>query len=218
MRSSRDLVLFDFDGTIADSLAIAIQVYNEIAPSLRIPRITADDDRLRHMNPREALRANAIPMWKVPPLIVAIRFRLRSRIDAVPIFPDIAAAIDELRAAGHRCAIVSSNSRENIERFLARNRIEGLEILATGVGLFGKPKALRKALRTAGATAANAVYVGDETRDIVAAREVGMRSIAVSWGYAGRSALVATNPTHVVDTPRELVAAVRGTRDEARAS
>jgi len=47
-------------------------------------------------------------------------------------------------------------------------------------------------------------YVGDEVRDVEAAREVGVTSIAVSWGYAERAALTALEPSYLVNEPLEL--------------
>ncbi len=210
MASNRRLLLFDFDGTIADSMTVAVEVFNEVAPLLRIGRIATDDTRLRHMNPREALRASAIPLWKVPPLLALVRHRLHRRMDGILPFPDVVEAIDTLSRTGHRCAIVSSNSHANIARFLDRHRLSHLEILGTGAGLFGKPRALRKALARAGVHADRAVYVGDELRDVEAARDVGLRSVAVSWGYAGREALLAAGPDHLVDRTTELVSVLTG--------
>ncbi len=206
MSGDRGLVLFDFDGTIADSMHIALEVYNSVAPGLGVPRITADDARLRRMSPRDALRASSIPMWKVPRLLAAIRSGMRDRMHAIGLFPGMDAAVRDLTVAGFRCGIVSSNARENIEPFLARHRIDSLEIVGTGTSLFGKASALRKALRHARTEATRAFYVGDEVRDVVAAAEVGMRSVAVSWGYAARGALVAQRPDLIVDRPEELAA------------
>lgn len=201
---TRGLVLFDFDGTIADSLEIALAAYNDVAPKLGIPRIAADDARLRHMNPREALRASEIPLWKVPQLISAVRTGMRERMHAVPLFPGMDTAIDEIRRSDFRCGIVSSNARENIEQFLDRHRIGPLEVLGSGASLFGKPALLKKVLRSERYEARRAFYVGDEVRDIVAASDVGMRSVAVSWGYASRDALVAERPNILVDRPQDL--------------
>jgi phosphoglycolate phosphatase len=204
MNDTSGLVLFDFDGTLADSLAVALDVYNTVAPRFAAPRISADDAELRRMNPRDALRASAIPMWKVPRLMSAIRSGMRDRMDMVPLFPGMDVAVRDLACAGFRCGIVSSNARDNIEPFLARNGMDEVEILGTGTSLFGKAAALRKVLRRERVEAARAFYVGDEVRDVAAAAEVGMRSVAVSWGYADRGALVSEGPDLLVDRPDEL--------------
>lgn len=200
----RNLVLFDFDGTIADSMMVALEVYNDLAPGLGIPTISIDDARLRTMNPRDALKASAIPLWKVPSLLSGVRSGMKARMHGIRLFPGMDRTVSELGEAGFRCGIVSSNSRENIEAFLARHRMDQLEILGTGTSLFGKPSMLRKVLRREGVEPKHAFYVGDEVRDIAAAAELGMRSVAVSWGYADRSALAGMRPDVLVDTPDEL--------------
>ena len=63
-----------------------------------------------------------------------------------------------------------------------------------GAALFGKPRKLRAVLRRAGVPARRAVLIGDEMRDIEAARGVGMASAAVAWGYNAGAALRAAGP------------------------
>lgn len=202
------LVLFDFDGTLADSLVVALDVYNGVARELGVPVISADDAALRRMSPREALRSRGIPLWKVPRLVSAVRDGLRSRMDEIPLFPGIDAAVHALVGEGLRCGIVSSNARENVEACLGRHGVVDLEVLGAGTSLFGKASMLAKVLKKTGVAPANAIYVGDEVRDIVAAREVGMRSVAVSWGFADREALAQERPSAIVDDVADLARAV----------
>lgn len=204
--SSQRAAVFDFDGTIADSLAEVVEVYNRIARDMGIPTVSAaDGPRLRKMKPLEALRAYDIPVWKVPAITQAVRAGLRARIDAVQPFEGVHAAVQQLRAAGIRCFILSSNSSDNIRQFLARHGMQEFELLSGGSSLFGKGPQLRKLIRHANLPDSEVFYVGDEVRDIVAAAEAGVRSVAVTWGYSDREALVAQRPDFLVDTPDELV-------------
>lgn len=205
----RALVLFDFDGTLADSLTVALDVYNGVAPSLGTPPLSADDTALRRMNPREALKATGIPMWKLPKLVTAVRSGMRSRMDEIRMFPGVRDALAELVADDFRVGIVSSNARENIEACLTRHEVVNVPVLGAGTSLFGKASVLRKVLRSENVPPSQAIYVGDEVRDIAAAREVGMRCVAVSWGYAARSALVEQQPEGLVDGADALVERLR---------
>jgi phosphoglycolate phosphatase len=115
------VAIFDFDGTIADSLAVVVSVYNEAAPRLRIPLLTPENSHgLRRMNPAEALKASGIPLWKVPLIMNAVRSGMRAHSETLAPFPGMSEALADLRAAGCGCCILSSNARENIEPFLAR--------------------------------------------------------------------------------------------------
>jgi phosphoglycolate phosphatase len=73
------------------------------------------------------------------------------------------------------------------------------------VGVFGKAPGLRRLLKEQHLQAAEAVYVCDELRDIEAAQLVGVRTVAVTWGFARRGNLVAKRPTALADTPEELM-------------
>lgn len=212
-RDARPIVLFDFDGTIADSLAVVVPVYDEVAVELGLRPLAREDlERLRRMGPREAMRAQGIPVWKLPRLVAAVRQRLHARMPSIAPFAGIDIALHRLVAAERRIGIVTSNARDNVEVFLGRHAMPPFELASYGASLFGKARLLRALIASTGAPASEVVYVGDETRDVVAARAVGARSIAVSWGYAHRDALATHGPSAIVDTPDELVDAILGPR------
>lgn len=211
MPDPRPVVLFDFDGTIADSLAVVVPAYNEVATEMGLPALGPGDvEALRRMGPREALRAHAVPVWRVPRLVARVRERLRDRMDGVVPFPGIDPAIRALREAGCRCGILTSNARENVDAFLSRHGMTHFEVISCGASLFGKGALLRRLVQRTGAHVEHVVYVGDEVRDVAAAASAGTRSIAVTWGYAHRDTLVAQRPGALVDAPGEIVAAVLG--------
>ena len=68
------------------------------------------------------------------------------------------------------------------------------------ISLFGKARKFTRVVRECGVAGARAIAIGDEARDITAARQAGIASGAVAWGYATRDLLVSCNPTHVFDT------------------
>jgi phosphoglycolate phosphatase len=49
------------------------------------------------------------------------------------------------------------------------------------------------------------IYIGDETRDIIAAQKAGIRSVAVTWGYNSHKALKAHHPDHLIHSPQALL-------------
>jgi len=201
--------VFDFDGTLADSAALALACYNESAGALGVPRVGPDDvRRLRRLGAFEALAAMRIPPWKVPGIVRAVRAGMRAGIGDVAPFPGVAEALRELRARGVRCFVLSTNERESIAAFLDRHAIDGFEAVEGGAGMFGKAAKLRALLARCGVDPAGAAYVGDELRDIDAARGAGARSVAVAWGYGDRDALATAGPDALVESPAGLVAAL----------
>ncbi|GAB4211605.1 MAG: HAD family hydrolase [Sandaracinaceae bacterium] len=204
--SELPVVLFDFDGTIADSFELVLAQYNAIAPRFRARAVDhAELPRLRKLAVPEIMREHRVTYWKLPLLVWSMRRRLHAHVADVAPFPGIVEALHALRDAGVRSSVLSTNSSANIERFLSRHDLRVFDDVAGGVSMFGKARALRRWVARAGVPKERVVYVGDEERDIDAAKAAGIRSVAVSWGYADRAQLAARRPTHLVDHPRELV-------------
>lgn len=202
-------VIFDFDGTLADTFDHVFDLYNRTAAWLRLRRVSRDEvGHLRTLRPVETMRALSVPVWKVPILAWSVRRGLRARMREMSPFPGIDAALSGLRARGVRCSVLSTNSRDNIERFVTHHGLAYFHALAGGSSVFGKAGHLRRFLAEHGLDASRTVYVGDEVRDIEAARAVGLRCVSVTWGFSHRDALVAASPDLVVDSPEALLAAL----------
>jgi phosphoglycolate phosphatase len=200
------VAIFDFDGTIADSMRQMLVAYNSIAPALNLELITEDRvAELRTLTPHEAMRAMNVSMWKLPRIMTAVRSAMRGTMNEVEPFPGIADALRELWRLGCKTAIVSSNSEPNIRALLARHDLDHFEAFSCGASMFGKAARLRKLTKHPKLAGSRFFYIGDETRDVTAARDAGLLSISVTWGYAVAPTLAAQNPTHLVDTPAELV-------------
>jgi phosphoglycolate phosphatase len=199
------LVIFDFDGTIADSFGESLLAYNRVAPRLRLRAVVESEvSELRRMTMGQLMTALAVPMWKLPRLMIAVRADLMEHFHAVRPVRGIPRALRELRAAGYRLAIVTSNSKANVHGFLARHDLEVFPTIVAGTSIFGKATRLRRLLRAARLGSARCVFIGDTTPDIRAAREAGTLAIAVSWGFAAHPPLAAEKPDAVLDHPADL--------------
>ncbi len=198
-------VVFDFDGTIADTLHLVADIYNGIASEMNLRQVTPSAKlALRRKTPGEVIRELGVPLHRMPFIGARIVERLKQRIgDALPFegMPEVCRALHESGVALH---IVSSNSDENIRAFLARHRLQCFEEIVSGGTAFGKHRLLRHVLEKQGAHADSTVYIGDEVRDISAARRVGMRVVSVGWGYSHPEILSRYAPDHLVSTPAEI--------------
>ena len=200
------MVIFDFDGTIADSQDRVIAEYNRIAPRFRVKAIDPSDlPRLRTLTGPVAMREHGVTFWKLPFIVSAMRSALREHSAAVEPHRGMPEALRALAASGYRLSVLSTNSSENIERFLARHELSVFEHVAGGASMFGTARALNKLVQRLKLDPAQAFYVGDEIRDVEAAAKAGIPSIAVSWGYADRSALARHAPTHLAEQPSDLL-------------
>lgn len=211
MTNMLNVAIFDFDGTIADSMREMLAAYNSVAAELSLEPITEQRaQELRTLTPTEAMRVMNVSMWKLPRLMTAVRAAMRARIAEVQPFAGVADTLRELWRHGCKTAIVSSNSEPNIRQLLARHDIDRFDLIDGGATMFGKASRLRKLIKRPELTGACCFYIGDEVRDVTAARDAGIGSIAVTWGYAAASALAAQSPDHLVHAPAELIPILTG--------
>jgi phosphoglycolate phosphatase len=205
-----DLAIFDFDGTLADTGEWMFGVLNALARRHRFPELTAAEvEMLRGRTNREIISYLGVPEWRLPFIARDGRAMARRDRDAIRLFPEAVETLEALKAAGLKIAIVSSNSEDTI-RYVLAHRASLVDHYGCGASLFGKAKKLRKALAATATPPERAVAIGDEVRDVEAARAAGMDSGAVLWGYATTQVLAQVEPTFAVDSFSGLASAVSG--------
>jgi len=201
-----DYFILDFDGTIADTLDMALAVYNTIAPEHNFMPAGAEDVELfRTKNPHELLGIYGISKLKLLTLTLRIKKEMARHIPEMKLFDGMDTAIKEIRNSGCRIGILTSNSAENVRACLAVNHLDGLiDFIYSGRSIFGKEKLIRKMLLREQIGTGRVVYAGDETRDIEACKATGIPIIAVSWGLNRKELLASHSPFIIADTPAEL--------------
>jgi phosphoglycolate phosphatase len=200
------LAIFDFDGTVADSLDWFFQIVNQVARKNRFREITAAErDMLRDRGSREIMSYLGVPAWKLPLIARDVRNMAARDIAQIRIFPWVADIFSDLRRRETTIAIVSSNSESNIKIALGANVAGLVQHYAGGAAMFGKGAKIRGVVKRSAAASESAASIGDEVRDVEAARAAGISSIAVTWGYASATALQDAGPTLLVRDPSELV-------------
>ncbi len=201
-------IIFDFDGTLADSAPWFVTILNELAQRHRFRQVSeAEIEMLRGRANREIVKYFRIPPWKMPLIAADLRRMSAAAADTIPLFPGVPELLADLAAAGMTVAVVSSNGEETIGRVLGP-AAAAVRHYACGIGLFGKARRLnrlRKALRL---DPARILCIGDEVRDIDAARQAGLPAAAVTWGYATEAVLRAAAPDHVFTSIPALRAAL----------
>lgn len=202
------LAIFDFDGTLTDSTAWFYDVVNEAARKHRFREVREDErEMLRASSSTAILRHVGVPRWKLPAITRTMQAAMRRDIDQFEPFDFVPDVFDRLIAEDIRIAVVSSNTEANIRHILGPEITARVDTFETGAGLFSKAKHFRAAMRKTGAT--RVVTIGDEERDILAARKLGIPALSVTWGFAARDLLTRVNPGRVIDDPEALIAAIR---------
>ncbi|MEO2089543.1 MAG: HAD hydrolase-like protein, partial [Gemmataceae bacterium] len=203
-------IVFDFDGTLADSMAESIRIFQQIGPELGLKPFTDLHDA-RNMPTRKILKEVGVTFWKLPKVVRAFQAAAAERAHELKLHPGLPDALADLHARGAHLGVLSSNREDNIRKCLAANGVEHLFSFVTGhPHLFGKARALRRIRRRHKIERSDLVYVGDETRDVEAAHAAGVGAAAVAWGYHTPELLNRLNPTVLLREPAELAVLVDG--------
>jgi len=199
------LVVWDFDGTLADSLPAAVGIFNRLAPEMGF-RPLDDVTAARGMSMRQLLRRQGISLWRLPRLVRRYHDAAAEGADQLKLAAGLPAALAAVAGSGARLGVLSSNREDNIRRCLRANGAEGHFAFVVGYPrLFGKAKALKRILRAERLTRSDVLYVGDELRDVEAAKRAGVRVAAVTWGFHTEALLRSGEPDFVVRDARDLV-------------
>lgn len=201
-------LLFDFDGTLADSLSALVAITNQLAPEFGFrPTPLAEVEALKGLTARQLIRHSGIPILKIPALLRRVRVELHQYSATISPCAGIPETIRTLHAQNHRLAVVTSNTPETVQAFLAAHQLTDYFLSVDGGGtLFRKGKLITRCLEQHQFATSDAVYVGDEVRDIEAARFAGVRAVSVTWGFNSRAALAAMDPDWLIDQPDRLLA------------
>ncbi len=198
-------VIFDFDGTLADTFVASIRIFEKITNKLE-PYTEDDILRLRGLTAFHVVRELRIRPWRMPWLLVRGRAMMRRDMETILVFEGIEDVLKRLQADGVAVYIISSNSPGNIRKLLVGKGMEGyFKHIYGNVGLFGKAKMLRRVIARNHLDTVNTYYVGDEGRDIEAAKRVGVKSVAVTWGFNSAELLKKHHPYAVAGSPKDLV-------------
>lgn len=204
-------LIFDFDGTIADSMAFVRELSDEVLPPLGINPLTDDQiEEMRKMTIIQGFRYLKVPVHKLPSIVIQVKQRMTGKIDRLEPIDGMIKALRDLKKLDVSMGILTSNSNTNVESFLKRHKIDDLfDFVQGGAGLFSKSGRLKNIARKKGLKLDECMYLGDEIRDVEAALAVHMPVIAVGWGINHEDVLKAHNPTHFVTKPSQIVDIVK---------
>jgi phosphoglycolate phosphatase len=200
------LVIFDFDGTLSDSGDWFLSVIDQLARRFRFRTVAPDQvEMLRHKSSREVIDFLGISRWKMPLIARHLRKLVGRNAHEIELFPGTPDLLERLADTGVKIALVTSNSEANARKILGEEHAARIDFYACGSSLFGKAPKFRRVLKKMGIPAAQALAIGDETRDVDAAREVGMRAGSVLWGYASEAVLTALRPDALFRKPQDII-------------
>ena len=201
------IILFDFDGVLADTLDDLLNFAREVCAQLGLPRnpTPADLEVLDTMSFVDYGQQLKLPPQYIDAFVSQCLQRFNQRSRPPEIFEGMRQVITE--AARHNTiAIVTGNTTPTVNEFLKENNLREHIKLIIGVEQKGtRPEKIERALRELGQGEKAAYMVGDAVSDIRAARETSTKSIAVGWGHQSPTRLMTAAPDYLVDSPQELL-------------
>lgn len=204
---NKGTIIFDFDGTIANTLEAVVNIYNELAQKYNCKHLSdLDREKIRDKRPQEVFKYYGINRYKLIFLLLKGRKKLSEKITEIQPIIGIPQALKEIKASGYNLGILTSNSKKNVEIFLEANELtQVFDFVHSSKRIFKKEKAIRSIIKRKKLDPKSIVYVGDETRDIESLKRCDIPVIAVSWGFHSKEILRQLNPSLLVDQPSEIL-------------
>lgn len=208
----RRLVIFDFDGTLADSSRDIATALNQTLREAGLKEVPGSDVRAWIGNGVVALLERAIGAGdRSPQRIAALynRFRVhydRCCLDTTTLYPGMAECLAQL--AAHPLAILSNKPGYFLDRI-----VDGLGLAGRFVAVVGgdataakkpDPAAIEYVVRAAGSPPDEVWMIGDSAIDVATGRAAGARTIGCTWGLRGPDELRTAGVEFLVEHPVEI--------------
>jgi phosphoglycolate phosphatase len=203
-------IIFDFDGTLADTFPLIIDVTYKLSRAPRLPK--SELYKLRQLPVLKAMQKLGIPRKSLLWFGWRIRPGMHARMQEAPVFSGISEMLKQLHDSGYKLLVLSSNRKRNVRAFLRQNELDQyFEDIASVLygNAFFKKWGLEKLLRKLHLQAQNCMYVGNEVLDVEAAQRVGLAAVAVTWSGHDREELAWANPNAIINKPAELAEMVK---------
>jgi len=195
--------IFDFDGTIAETIPLAIEAFRHAYADLNLP--LPSEARIKaHFGPIESGLLHKLNPENSAALFALYLKNFSKIIDQkkAQAFPHIKETLVALKSAGRRLAVVTGKSRESADISIEKYSLQGLFEYVECGGETGsvKPQKIRKVLSCWDVSAQDVFYIGDSPQDIIDSRECGVIPVAAAWSrVTDAEALRALSPFKLFD-------------------
>lgn len=198
-------VIFDFDGTIADTFESSIEIINSLSDKYGYKKFENEEiEKLRSRSMQDNLKELHISLFKLPLVLKDFTSRAKETITSQNPVNKMPSLLKDLHHNGYNLNIITSNSVENVSIFLDKHNLNYFNHIYSDQSLFGKHIVIANFLKKYQIKHEDAIYIGDEIRDIAAARKVKIKIITVTWGFNSEAALKLHSPDYLVNQPKQI--------------
>jgi HAD superfamily hydrolase (TIGR01549 family) len=206
---SVETVIFDFDGTLANSVDLMFELYNtHVGEFGYLPIKRTEFSALRKMGYAKAMRLKKIKARRLPKIAMVLSKEMHGKMDVVKPYVGIVKMLNELKSAGYSIGVLTSNQSSLVQEFFNKHGFPEFDFVVSEKTIFGKHKALKRIIKSYELDKDKVMYVGDEPRDVAASHKVNIRAVGVVWGLAGEEGFEKNKPDYSVKTPEELLSLI----------
>lgn len=201
------LILFDYDGVLADTLDDLLRFSQEICDELDVRHHVVKEDisTLEAMSFANLGRRVEIPEELIEEFVRRSLEKVANKKSPPRIFQELAEVVKDL-STRHILGIVTTNSTQNVKAFLVEHNLENCFRAIYGVDLPGTKAEKISQAQSQFTAAGEAVFmIGDSASDIRSASEASAKSIGVRWGHQSVEMLIRAKADYIVYTPKELL-------------
>lgn len=199
------LIIFDFDGTIANTLAVAVDIFNTVGSEFNLPKLDANQlGELKQKRIHELMEMAGLSWHQLPFFIKRVRDEFKKQREVVEPIHGMSEVICKLHQAGYQMGVLTSNTEDNVLHFLDKFEINHFDFIIAPNSIFGKSGALKEILKRYKLKPAEVIMIGDEMRDIKAAHKCKIDVIAVNWGFNAKELLETGKPQFLVQHPAQF--------------
>lgn len=197
-------IIFDFDGTLADTINLSIKCIKLLSEKYDLKSIP-EIEKVRNKSLLKIIKEDLeLPWFKIIFFVKELQLLLENQIDEIKLFPKIKDVLKQL-SKKYKLGIVTSNSSLIVKELLKKDSLNMFSFIQSDESLLGKGKILKKIIKKQNLNPKETFYIGDEVRDITAAREAGIKIISVTWGFNTKEILKENKPDFLVNKPEEII-------------
>jgi phosphoglycolate phosphatase len=202
----KKLIVFDFDGTLANSFDLLMEIYNQRAGFLFAKKIDENSfNFLREYKVNEFLKYHNLHFWNIPFLIPYIRSNFEKRCLQIKLYDQIEPMIHSISSKPEVIlGVISSNTQNLLDIFFGEIGLANDFYFVIGTNLLSKRKYLEDIFVKYNINKGEVIYVSDEKRDIDLCNELEIETVAVTWGLNSFEFLLETKPTYIARSVDEL--------------
>ena len=209
-------IIFDFDGVIANSLDvkvdIAVKIINEMGIKFDSMNKSSIKELIRTKGYLWLLKKIKFPFYKVPSLLSRMNLEQSKNNDKIKIVPSIKNVLAKL-SKNNRILMLTGNNEDFIKSFLDRYRITNFfEKIYSDKKVKGKENVFEEFFTENLVDINKTFYVGDEISDITNSKKYKIKSIACTWGLTSSENLVKSSPDFIANKPSEIYKYIIGSK------